>query len=175
MIKKIGKILYDHWLQIFSVLLGLVGVGAIIKFWNFIKQKFLYSVCISVWLWCIIIVVIFAIIIVAIKLVKRRKKLGAILCPNPSDYEPKYKEFLADIPEFGVMWKLYFGNDFLRSQKQRIWVEGPFCLECHYELDRENLKKWKCNRCIKRFKIPKHIREDTKERVTKIFGSDFRK
>lgn len=50
---------------------------------------------------------------------------------------------------------------------RRIWVDGPYC-SCGYELDRYE-KTWGCVECVKRYKIPRHLRKNSQRKIIKVF------
>ena len=68
---------------------------------------------------------------------------------------------------YKVDWEVFMGYDDDFSDR-RIWVSGPFCPKCIYALD-ENVDKWLCVDCDKKYKIPYNIRICPKEKVIKIF------
>ena len=63
----------------------------------------------------------------------------------------------------------YYGN-----VKGRIWVDGPFCPKCKYELDRHG-NVWNCIKCDINYIIESKISKFTKDKIIKIFESSLRK
>jgi len=77
------------------------------------------------------------------------------------------------VPHAIVKWKVWLGYDRL-GKESRVWVEGPFCPQCLYELDRDRAgKKWHCLKCNKHTPIPKNLREDTIEKMIKVFTANL--
>ena len=169
--KRLSEMLYDHGLQVFFFLLG---SGGVIIFWNKLKELFFdfleYKV--SIWIPAAVFLFIFAVKCVVGRI--KRRSTGFVITSLSSP--PVYKRSsYGKSKAFRVLWRVWSGTDSRIGGYDRLWVDGPFCPEkqCSYELDRKN-NKWICVKCGKKFRIPKKIREDTREKVIKIFESEVR-
>lgn len=171
---KIGKYLYDHWLVVFAFLLAIGGVALLENVRNIIIAVVSWRY--SGW--------IVAIILVAIWLLTENRKKSHTDMAGFVPVAPIYKhEEFNPIKQYGVFWSFWRGNNTpsafdyaLGGAPLKGWVDGPFCPECDYELEK-NTKgtKWVCIKCKSNFSIPADIRSNTKDKLIKIFEADFRK
>ncbi|HNR81482.1 MAG TPA: hypothetical protein PK367_03400 [Candidatus Paceibacterota bacterium] len=128
----------------------------------------------SGWIFSGILITIFVVFLWRMK--KKNKGCAITFISAP----PSQEHFRYGKPElFNVSWDLWSGSDSLFDsgpEHERVWVDGPYCIEndCGYELDREG-DKWVCAKCGKNYKIPKHIQNDTRDKVIKIFESEIKK
>jgi len=171
---SIKKILYDHWLILLGALLvvflGSSELTSLKLLSHYILPFF------STWYITTIIVLSLVLIFTLTKLLKNRGSRIGIFFPPPVPPRHKYKDTEQLIDGAGVKWKVWLGHDTLAGGEddQQVWVEGPYCARCHYELDRDKTeKKWYCLKCNNYTPIPKNLREDTIEKVIKIFTADF--
>lgn len=169
---KFLKILYDHWLIIFSIIIGTAGVSVAVKYYDSLQQLILQAINHSATGW--IALFLFIVILRIKKLTKKKQPLATVLSFVPPPQHKK--DDLGKRELFGVMWNVWMGYDFLSNDEERLWADDPFCPHCDYELDRDEEKdKWICVKCNQSFKIPKNIKDDTKEKVIKIFEAEIRK
>ncbi len=153
------SIVYDHWKIIFGVFSVIIvswlkdGVRTVIK----------YSV--PVWL-----VLLLTVLVIIFFNLNKRFKLKPRLF---NDKKPK--NILNDygVKElYKVNWHVFLGFD-KNFKDRKIWVGGPYCQKCDYVLD-EEVNKWICVPCSKKYKIPYNIRICPKEKVVKIFEAKVR-
>lgn len=152
--EKFLSIIYDHWITILSIF----GVG--IFSWLKIQIPIIANYPVQLWVVCIIII-----LTICIVLYIKTPKIKSLVF----DYKKPihiYKEYGKKIL-FKVDWEVFMGHDDDFSDR-RIWVSGPFCPECIYALD-EDVDKWICVTCNKKYKIPYNIRICPKEKIVKIF------
>lgn len=173
--QSIKKALYDHWLVLFGVLL-VIFLGSA----EFTSLKlFSHYILPFIGTWYIAIIILSLALVLIIALAKFAKRKGPgihIISPSPSRPMFKYKETEKFVGGAGVKWKVWLGHDRIGGgeEDRQVWVEGPYCMKCLYELDRDkSKKKWHCLTCNGYTAIPKGLREDTMEKVTKIFTADF--
>lgn len=144
------------------------------RYWNSLKELILQIINCSTTGW--IILFLFIVIFGIKKLTKKKQSFVTVLS---SISPPQYKKTdLGKHNLFGVMWNVWMGYDSLstNNDKERLWADDPFCPRCDYELDRDEEKdKWICVKCNQSFKIPKNIKNDTKEKVIKIFEAELRR
>ncbi len=165
---SIKKILYDHWLVSLGVLLAAFLGSAELTSLKLLSDHILPFL--STWYIATIIILSLLLVITLAKLLKNRGPGIAFLAPPLDPPTHKYRKSERFIDTAGVKWKVWRGYDELVSGEddQRLWVEGPCCAKCLYELDRDKTgKKWHCVECNKYTRIPKHLREDTIENMIK--------
>ena len=170
---KFRKILYDHYLIIFSILLT-AGLSVAAKYYDLL-QLILQTISYPAIGW--IILFLFIAILGIKKLTKKKRSSATSVIDLPPEYRNKN---LGKHKLFEVMWDVWMGSKFppdvFFDIPQRLWADGPFCPYCSYELDKDYERgKWICAKCNKYFNIPKNIREDTTEKVIKIFEAELRK
>lgn len=172
----IKKILYDHWLILFGALLvvflGSSELTSLKLLSHYILPFF------STWYIIPIILLSLVLIITLAKLAKSKGPSIHIISPPPTRPMYKYKETEQLVKGGGVKWKVWLGHDRLAGgeEDQRVWVEGPYCPKCLYELDRDKTeKKWHCLKCNQYIPISKELREDTIEKMIKIFTADLQR
>ncbi len=132
---------------------------------------------------------------------KPKKPKGAILILEPPIQKPRC--FLNDLgckEKHGVIWNLFapnkewFWKEGIVSSEDNfdisnLWIEGPFCPECYpkckrilYRDDEKNI--WYCidhsywflkKIKTKKIKIPKDLRENTRDKVIESFRANFEK
>ena len=181
--KKIIKVIYDHWKIVLSAILTTPGVIFYLlpkfrkEIWS-IVIKWLFS---SLTGW-----ILFLILLTVIVCVFFYKKYFSGKNKGPSiafiTTRPTYRnKDLGKYEYFDVNWKFWLGSDtvlpgIIDGQDDfRIWADGPYCPKCNYELDKNFDKKvWECIRCNKKYKIPKKILSHTREKVIKLFESDMK-
>ena len=171
---SIKKILYDHWLVSLGVLLGVFLSSAELTALKPFSQYILPSL--RIWYVPTIIVSTGVLIFTLTKLLSNRGPTIRILPPPLDPPTHKYRKSERFIDTAGVKWKVWRGCDELISGEddQRVWVEGPYCAKCLYELDRDKTgKKWRCLKCNEYIPIPKDLREDTIEKMIKILTADL--
>jgi len=99
---------------------------------------------------------------------------------------PKIVEAEGHIDAFGVRWKIILGySGYLRLKDEfQVYVDGPFCPTCDYELDiREKpklfgwltRKVWHCASCSQDYNRPSKYLYDEEETVGKIVEADYRR
>lgn len=173
---KFPKILYDHWLIIFSIIIGTAGVSVAVKHYDSLQQLILQVISHSAAGW--IVLLLFIVISGIKKLTKKKQSSVTFLSSDSPLFSPKYmKTNIRRNNLFGVVWHIWIGSDSLSTDnRERLWADGPFCSRCDYELDRDEEKdRWICINCNRSFKIPKNVREGTREKVIKIFEAEIRK
>ncbi len=171
----IKRILYDHWLVLLGVLLAALLLGSA----ELTPLKLLSHYILplfSTWYITTVILLSVALIFTLAKLLKNRGPGIAFLAPPLDPPTHKYRKSERFIDTAGVKWKVWRGYDELISGEddQRVWVEGPYCAKCLYELDRDKTgEKWRCLKCNEYIPIPKDLREDTIEKMIKILTADL--
>lgn len=170
----IKQILYDHWKIVLTALLAAFLASAELTPLKLLSHHVLPVF--GTWYITTIIVLSLTLIFALVKLLKNRSP-GIIFLPplldSPRHKYPQSEQFIATA---GVKWKVWLGYDWLAGGEddQRVWVEGPYCVKCLYELDRDEArKKWHCLKCNEYIPILKHLREDTKQKLIKIFTADL--
>lgn len=170
----IKKILYQHWLILFGVLLGVFLSSAELTALKPFSQYILPSL--RIWYVLTIMVSTGVLIFTLTKLLRNRGPTIRILPPPLDPPTHKYPQSERLIDHAGVKWKVWLGYDEFASgeEDQRVWVEGPYCPKCLYELDLHKTgKKWRCLKCKEYIPIPKDLREDTIEKMIKILTADL--
>jgi len=170
----IKRILYDHWKIILTALLAGFLTSAELTSLNLLSDHILPFL--STWYIATIIILSLVLIITLAKLAKGKGPGIHIISPPPSQPMYKYEETEQLANGAGVKWKVWLGHDRIGGgeEDRRVWVEGPYCPKCHYELDQDKAgKRWHCLKCNKYTPIPKELREDTIEKMIKIFTADF--
>lgn len=175
---KIRKFLYDHWLIVFSVIFSVIFSAFIVGLpkWivshkNFLKSLFREGI--PIW----VVITIFGIFLIFVLVQRKFKRTTGRI--RIITLQPKEKiQDLGEVKIAGVVWKIWIGSDtpFMPLENKRVWADGPFCPYCDYKLDwdfRRNI--WKCIKCGRRFKIPKDLRDDTREKIIKIVEAELRK
>ncbi|NQU99803.1 MAG: hypothetical protein HQ538_03625 [Parcubacteria group bacterium] len=175
---KILKILYDHWLIILKVALTLGGLSLVIYLRDLLMSAFHKQI--PVWLVVGGLVCFYLPYLLFRKLLSKKKKMspGIMFVTPPPIYR---KGDLGTCNIGGVIWSFWVGSDTLfeglmaGKQTRRIWADGPFCLQCPYELDRDfDKNRWMCMKCGGKFGIPKNLETDTRKKVIKIFEAELR-
>lgn len=172
----IWKFLYDHYLAIFSALIGLLGLGFLYVVQDIIAV--FISWVYSGWIFSGVIIIV----LIIRRILQNDNSLGGIIIkpsPVPSN---KHEEFEPS-EKYGVYWHFWRGNNVpsafsyaLGDSPLHTWVDGPFCLECEYELE-ESKKgdKWICANTHKAIKIPEALRNNVKQKIVKIFDAELRR
>lgn len=134
---------------------------------------------------------------------KFRKPKGVVLDDSPPIQKPRgYLKDLGYREKVGVIWKLSAPYKESEPWKEgavspndnldisNLWVEGPFCPECYpkckrilYRDDEKNIwycidhQYWFFKKMIKskKIKIPKDLREKTKDKIIESFKANFEK
>lgn len=165
----IVKIIYDHWLIFLNLILATFGITTL---WSYINEWR------HVWVPALFILITVVFFVISIK---RGRKFGPSVMFVKRPPSERYYEW-PKVSLYGVNWKLWRGMDSyfapasINDHRLRTWVDGPYCVDCDYEMDTaKNGKRWLCVRCQTGIRIPKSIREDTKEKIVKIFDADFRR
>lgn len=153
----IWSFIYDHWLAFLSV----SGVSIV----TWIKNKVPEIANIQVPLWIVLLGLFVCLMMWYLYdiFLSDSKEIAPNKYEKPVNVIQEYKPYL----HMSVLWKAWIGNSSNFSDR-KIWVDGPFCPECMYELDRYE-KSWFCAHCNKKYKIQSHIREYTLEKIIKIF------
>ncbi|HEC64824.1 MAG TPA: hypothetical protein ENI23_06005 [bacterium] len=166
---SIKKIIYDHWLLLVALILGSSEFTPFKLFSNYVLPFF-----VGEWHIAIIIILFLVLIIVLAKLVKSKSPYIGFISLGLSEPRFKFEETEKFVDLVGVKWKTWLGYDRISAGKegQRIWVEGPYCRQCYYELDpHKSGKKWHCLKCNEYIQIPRDLREHTIEKMIKLFTS----
>lgn len=172
------KILYDHWKILLAFLLSVGGISLAYRFWQYLQDFFLWQY--SGWL-VLAVALIGAIIWSFLYKLRSKKSYAGIYSVSG---RPNSVIYTAEPTEFNVNWHLYMGTSSLIEHRapQDIpphdfygYIEGPYCPQCDYELDIDHKRRfWRCGAGHGRFKIPKHLRLDTRDKITKLFEANFR-
>lgn len=169
--KKIfGKVIYGLCAILGTIILERIIGFLVQKYGNWLKDRGLQVITHPITGWVFSVLIILTIVFIFV--VKRNSApIAYFLTPEPG--LPEYNRYLGAREEFRVKWKIYIGHDFLGDESERLWVDDPLCPHCDYQLDRDG-NKWFCVPCNKKFRIPKSICEDTKEKMIKFFKADLR-
>jgi len=168
---SIKKILYDHWLVSLGVLLAAFLGSAELTSLKLLSHYILPLF--STWYITTIIVLSLILIFTVTKLLRSRGPKIGILFPSKSPPRWKQEQTEQFIDAVRVKWKVWLGYDRL-GEGSRVWVEGPHCPQCLYELDRDRAeKKWHCLKCNEYISIPKDLRKDTIQKMIKIFTANL--
>lgn len=156
----IWNIIYDHWILSLSVS-GFSIATAIPPY----REKIIEWLIFMIQIWQVILIMVIVLGIYALheKYFKDKEELCTDSPTKPENIIVKYE------PELyaGVSWSFFMGVDEKFSDR-RIWVDGPFCKKCIYELDKYE-KSWFCVECNKRYKIPSQLRVNLQNKMIKIF------
>lgn len=151
------QIFYDHWL----ILASLSGATVVTVLKNKLPQIANFEI--PLWMLLVIFFILVALWYAYEKLFCDKQSDATVIHKKPEEIVQSYE------PEIyaSVAWKVWMGTGDNFSDR-RIWVDGPFCPHCDYEMDKYE-KSWLCVPCNKKFKIPSQIREYTKEKIIKVF------
>ena len=131
----------------------------------YLKDQFIVLISVDLPLWMVLIFL--AIIVVVYLLYEKyfcdKEVLAAEMLSKPENEVVRYE----DEEYAGVTWSPWMGTGDEFSDR-RIWVDGPFCMTCRYELDKCE-KSWFCVECKKRYKIPSQLRQNLQHKMIKIF------
>lgn len=169
---SIGKTLYDLCLILLVFMLGLAS-SELTRFKLF--SSYVLPFLVDKWYIPTVIISVLVLIIVLFKS-GRGKGFGIdiiTLGTSPPRFKRPETEHFKNYA--GVEWIVWLGYDLKRGgQKDRLWVEGPRCSKCSYQLDQDKSgKKWYCLKCNKYTRIPRKLRENVREKMIKLFTAGF--
>lgn len=176
--KRIAVFLLNNIFEI----LGLIGLTSLAVFWTIVRDIFIRFIHLpySGWMTAGLLSILLLLYIGMRKLKEKKTHVGVFSIPQ----RPNSILYTLNPTIFGVKWQLFIGTNkfsgYLDPDKVPLhdlygYIEGPYCLMCDYELDTDRKKNtWQCAR-HKAIKIPKNIRDDTDEKVTKLLEADFRR
>lgn len=167
----------------------IVPLALVIWKWRWIKQKFIpwltSGVLLTPLLIGIVILATVAFVFIISLIIKKYRKqptlYDSVIVPkpdNPLTFRPTH---------YGVNWEIstYSPWGVLRQGKlgEDIWVDGPYCPKCGYELHPirkcSTLLLWKsyhwlCKPCNQSYPRPRENQRETEETVKRIWDSRFR-
>lgn len=100
--------------------------------------------------------------------------------------KPRHINEEIELERFGVKWRALVGSRFLGNfidENFYVYIEGPFCPVCDYELDRKTKTRWlglalmyvwRCAPCDKNYERPEEYPEE-RQIVKKYVESRLRK
>lgn len=175
---KILEIFYEQWKIFVSGIITSIVISYLLKNLTRILNSLQIFLKKQIPLWVGVCGVILIILIwILIHMISKKRSRISYFSFLP---RPRYKiQDLGRCEILGVIWDCWIGSDTIvllpgENVPSRVWVEGPFCPECNYELERKE-KFWYCVLCKKKFKIPKDLKENTREKIIKIFEAELRK
>lgn len=174
--KILLKVLYDHWKILATFLLAAGGLSLV----YLIRDSLLSFISWRYSAWIILATCIAAYF--TIYIIKKNRRIGTSFYVSSSPPIYRKWEVTKPIPLYGVNWRFWRGNSSLFSSygdsenEYRGWVDGPYCAECDYELDRDYKKhRWTCANGHGAVSIPKTVREDTRKKVIKVLEAEYRR
>lgn len=159
------EFLIENYKIIVPIVLGSTLFGTI-----FSKFKYLILLKIEIWKYFLFTLSIYFLCLFIIR-VNNPKQVKNYISKKPDETMTDY----GVLEKYSLNWKVIMGYDGFDFSSRRVFVEGPFCKKCSYNLDYDNANFWFCVGCDKKYYIPRNIRIGPMERITKLFASEISK
>ena len=137
---------------IFAAIIAYFSRDFIMSVAKYVSSILSHMIQINVPLWMIVLIFVVATMLIIILKYALNKIYDAPL-PFASSRSRYGDEIERLLQHNGLNWSIYTPNQRL-GRDEYVWVTGPFCPTCNFELKWGNsLKKsWYCSRCNKKFK-----------------------